>query len=135
MWLGLFIILLIIEVVTTGLVTIWFALGALAAFVASLITDSVIIQTVVFFVVSILTLIFTRPILNKYIKPNIQDLNLNLKGKTGLVTEDIEDLKPGEVKVEGKHWTAKSKETIKKGSKVEILSIEGVKLIVKKKED
>ena len=135
MWLGIFVVLLIIEVVTTGLVTIWFALGALAAFITSLITDSVIIQTVVFFVVSILTLIFTRPILNKYINPNIQDLNLNLKGKTGLVTEDIEDLKPGEVKVEGKYWTAKSKENIKKGSKVEILSIEGVKLIVKKKED
>jgi len=135
MWLGLFIILLIIEVVTTGLVTIWFALGALAAFGASFITDSTVIQTVVFFVVSILTLIFTRPVLNKYIRPKVQDLNLNLKGKIGIVTKDIEDLKPGEVKVDGKYWTAKSKEKIEKGSKVEILSIEGVKLIVKKKED
>jgi Membrane protein implicated in regulation of membrane protease activity len=134
-WIGLFIILLIIEVVTTGLVTIWFAFGALAAWITSLITDSIVIQGIVFFVVSILSLIFTRPVLNKYIKPKVQKINLDLVGKTGLVTKDIEEFKLGEVKVDGKYWSAKSKEKIKEGSKVEILSIEGVKLIVKKKED
>lgn len=134
-WIGLFIILLIIEVVTTGLVTIWFAIGALAAFITSLITDSTLIQGIVFFVVSILSLIFTRPILNKYIKPKVEKINLDLVGKTGLVTKDISEFEIGEVKVEGKYWSAKSKEKIEKGSKVEILSIEGVKLIVKKKED
>lgn len=134
-WIGLFIILLIIEVVTTGLVTIWFAIGALAAFITSLITDSTLIQGIVFFVVSILSLIFTRPILNKYIKPKVEKINLDLVGKTGLVTKDISEFEIGEVKVEGKYWSAKAKEKIEKGSKVEILSIEGVKLIVKKKED
>ena len=66
-WLILFVILIILELCTINLTTIWFAFGALLAYVTSLFFDNVIIQTTVFLVVSVATLIFTRPIVKKYL--------------------------------------------------------------------
>lgn len=135
-WILLCTILVIVEFVTVNLVTIWFAIGALFAFLTSLLIDNTIVQIVIFFLVSILSLIFTRPIVKKYLVPKTIKTNYDkVIGMTGIVTKDIEKLEYGEVKVDGKYWTAKANEEIKKGSKVEILSIEGVKLIVKRKEN
>jgi len=135
-WLYLMIILLIIEVFTINLVSIWFAAGAVAAMFASLFTDDLNIQIVVFLIISTLTLIIVRPIVNKYLKPKITKTNLdNVIGKTGVVTKEIYEMEYGEVKVLGKYWTAKAETDIKEGSKVEILAIDGVKLIVQKKKE
>lgn len=134
-WLSLFIVLLVVEFMTVNLVTIWFAIGALFACVTTFITDSLIIQTCVFFIVSVASLIITRPIVKKYLSSKRVKINYDkVIGMIGIVTKDIKPLENGEVKVDGKYWTAKSDEEIKEGSKVEILSIEGVKLIVKKED-
>lgn len=135
-WLILFVVLIILELCTVNLTTIWFAFGALLAYVVSLFTDNVMIQTTVFLAVSVITLILTRPIVKKYLltKPSRTNADM-LIGKIGVVTKEITKTDIGEVKIDGKYWSAKADEKIKEGSKVEILAIEGVKLIVLEKED
>lgn len=135
-WLILFVILIIIEICTINLTTIWFAFGSLLAYVTSLFTDNIMIQTSVFLVISIIALLLTRPIVKKYLlnKPSRTNADM-LIGKTGIVTKEISKNSIGEVKIDGKYWSAKANKKIKEGSKVEILSIEGVKLIVLEKED
>lgn len=135
-WLLLIIIFLVIEGLTFNLVTIWFAVGSLGAFITAYFTENVTIQLFVFVIVSAVLLLFTRPILKKYLKIEPEKTNLDaVIGKIGVVTKKITSLEPGRVRVHGKDWAAKAKETIKEGTKVEILKIEGVKLIVEKKED
>ena len=136
-WMLIFLGLLFIELITVALVSIWFAVGALAAFIFSLFVDSIYIQLAVFVVVSSISLILTRRIVDK-INSNKIPTNLDrVIGKIGIVTEEITKLEPGEVKVDGKKWSAVSTKKINIGSKVEILSIDGVKLKVKevKEED
>lgn len=135
-WLILFVVLIILELCTANLTTIWFAFGALLAYIVSLFTDNVMIQTTVFLAVSVITLILTRPVVRKYLltKPSRTNADM-LIGRTGIVTKKITKTDIGEVKIDGKYWSAKANKKIKEGSKVEILAIEGVKLIVKEKED
>ena len=135
-WLILFVVLIILELCTVNLTTIWFAFGALLAYIVSLFTDNVMIQTTVFLAVSVITSILTRPVVRKYLltKPSRTNADM-LIGRTGIVTKEITKTDIGEVKIDGKYWSAKANKKIKEGSKVEILSIEGVKLIVKEKED
>jgi membrane protein implicated in regulation of membrane protease activity len=135
-WLILFVVLIILELCTVNLTTIWFAFGALIAYVVSLFTNNITIQTTVFLAVSVITLILTRPIVKKYLltKPSRTNADM-LIGKIGIVTKEITKTDIGEVKIDGKYWSAKANKKIKEGSKVEILAIEGVKLIVLEKED
>ena len=134
-WFILFAILLIIELLTVGLVTVWFAIGAGAAIICSLFTDSITIQLVVFLVTSVISLLIMKPILKKFKSFDITPTNLDrVVGKTGEVTKTIEPDKYGEVKIFGNTWTAASKSHIDVGTKVKILSIDGVKLIVWKEE-
>lgn len=138
MWLILFIILVVIECATINLVSIWFAIGALVASIVSLFVDQPMIQVGVFVIVSILSFLAIRPFANKFVASSNEKTNLDrVIGKIGIVTEEITKLNPGEVKVDGKRWTAIANKKIKKDSKVEILAIEGVKLLVKevKEED
>lgn len=133
-WIIVFLVFTIIEIITINLVTIWFAIGAISAAIAALITDSVWIQLTIFFIASIITLIVTKPIKEKITK-NTNPTNLDrVIGMTGIVTEDIEEDEVGEVKVDGKLWSAISEDNqqIKKGQKVEILEIKSTKLVVKK---
>ncbi len=133
-WLLVFIVLLLIEICTVNLVSIWFAIGALASLCVSIFTNNMIIQLIVFIVVSFITLVITKPLLKK-IKINKHFTNLDrVIGMEGIVTEDISKFKIGEVKVDSKRWSAKSDEEIKKDSIVIIEKIDGVKLIVRKKE-
>lgn len=132
LWISLFIILVIIEICTVNLVSIWFAFGSLVTCVVSLFTDNSGIQIGAFVISSIIFFILTKPVVKKIRNDNIIPTNLDMViGKIGIVTEDISKLEPGEVKVDGKRWTAVSSKKIKKDSKVEILSIDGVKLNVK----
>ncbi|HOK42354.1 MAG TPA: NfeD family protein [Thermoclostridium caenicola] len=132
-WLGLIIVLTIIEAATVSLTTIWFAAGSLLAFFVALLGLPLGVQIAVFLVSSTLLIIFTRPIALKYLKVGRERTNVeSLIGETGLVVTDIVPHSTGQVKVKGQIWTAVSKngEPIRKDSEVIIDSIEGVKLIV-----
>ena len=139
-WLAIFVILLIIEIVTMGLTTIWFAGGALAAMAAGLIGLGTGIQILVFLVVSVLLLVLTRPIAVKYFNQERQKTNAeSLIGQQALVLEDIDTLQAaGLVEVRGQEWSAKTDEPngkIAKKKVVVIEGIQGVKLIVREKEE
>ena len=139
-WLVIFVVLLIIEIVTMGLTTIWFAGGALAAFFVGVIGFGVTIQAVVFLAVSIVLLVMTRPIAVKYFNQERQKTNAeSLIGHTELVIEDINTLKStGRVEINGQEWSAKTDEPdgeIGKDTVVVVEGIQGVKLIVREKED
>lgn len=134
-WLALTAVLLIIEIVTLGLTTIWFAAGALFAFFAALLGMNQGIQIGVFVVVSVVLLFFTRPLAVKYLNTKTIKTNTEaLVGKTARVIVDINNLKSqGQVVVNGLEWTARSSDdtvVFKIGDAVTIVGIEGVKLIV-----
>lgn len=136
LWFVSFIVLLFIELVTINLVTIWFALGALVSMIVSLFTDSFIIQIVVFIIVSIMSLIGTKAVVKRFKSFKTVPTNYDMViGKKGIVTKKIENNKYGEVKIFGNTWTATSSCDIEIGTKVKVLSIEGVKLIVEKEEN
>lgn len=134
-WLVAMIILLIIEGVVPGLVSIWFALGALAALISALFGAPIWLQIVWFFLVSIISLALTRPLAKKYVNSRVQPTNADaVIGKDCIVVEDIDNiLGVGAVVVGGKTWSARSvDENVKprKGETVKALRIDGVKLIV-----
>mgnify|MGYP001055530588 CR=1 FL=1 len=133
-WLGLFVVLLIIEICTINLVSIWFAIGAFVSFFVSMFTENIFIQGAVFLVVSLLTLLVTKPFIKKMKFQNVRTNLDRVVGMEGVVTEEISKFEIGEVKVDGKRWSAKSDSSISVGDVVEIERIDGVKLIVKKKE-
>lgn len=133
MWFIIFLVLLFIELITINLVSIWFALGSLAAYISTYFTDNITIQIIVFIVVSIVTLIVTKPLIKKFRVREIQPTNLDrVIGQEGIVTKEISKNSFGEVKVKGSIWTATAKEEITKGTQVKVLKIEGVKLLVEK---
>ena len=137
-WMVIFIILILIELSTVNLVSIWFAIGALASFILSFWVSDMTWQIAMFVGVSFISLLLTRGFVKKVRGGKIEATNLDrVIGKIGVVTEEITKLDPGEVKVDGKRWSAISTKKIKVGSKVEILSVDGVKLNVKevKEED
>ena len=137
-WMIVFIVLILLELCTVNLVSIWFAVGALASFVLSFWVSDVTWQIAMFVGVSFVSLLLTKKFVNKVRGGKIEATNLDrVIGQIGVVTEEITKLEPGEVKVDGKKWSAISSKKIKVGSKVEILSIDGVKLNVKevKEED
>ena len=131
-WMIVFIVLILLELITVNLVSIWFALGALASFALSFFINNVTLQTATFVAVSAISLLLTKDFVKKIRGNKVVATNLDrVIGQIGIVTEEINKLEPGEVKVDGKRWSAISSEKIKVGSKVEILSIDGVKLNVK----
>ena len=136
-WLVLAIVLAITELVTAGLTTIWFSVGALASLLLVLCgVDNITVQIVVFVLVSLLSLIATRPLVKKYINKKVQPTNADrCIGKEAFVTEEINNiLSKGAVKINGIEWSARSEDdsVIENGVKVKIISIDGVKVIVKK---
>lgn len=135
-WTIIFLILLFVELITINLVSIWFAIGALFSAIVSIFTDSVLIQFLTFLLVSIVTLIITKPVVKKINKKKFTPTNLDrVIGQQGVVTKRISKDSYGLVKVLGSIWTATSDDFIDGGSRVIVQKIDGVKLIVKKKED
>ncbi|HHY64664.1 MAG TPA: NfeD family protein [Clostridiaceae bacterium] len=133
-WLGLMIVLIGIEAATVSLTTIWLAGGSLAALILALFDLPLWLQITAFLVVSIIMIVFTRPVAVKYLKVGTQKTNTDaLIGTTGIVIMDISGHKAGQVKVKGQVWTAisKSGEYIPAGTEAEVLAVEGVKLVVK----
>lgn len=134
-WLILTALMLIIEVATLGLTTIWFAAGALLAFIAALLNVPTVIQIILFVVSSIILLVSTRPIATKYLNAKTTKTNAeSLVGQTAKVTERIDNLSSqGLVYINGLTWTARSTEDariIENGTVVRVAGISGVKLIV-----
>ena len=134
MWLVAMVALMVVEFSTVSLTCIWFALGALAALIASLCGAPIWLQVVWFLVVSVLALIATRPLVKKYINGKTTPTNADmLIGQTCIVTEPISNLsETGAVKIGGKVWTARSDDgtVFAPGEMVAAVRIEGVKLIV-----
>lgn len=134
-WLLIIVILTILELSTTNLTTIWFVASAIIALIISFFTDNYIIQFGVFVILGVILLVTTRPMLQNFLKHNKIATNVDrIIGMEGIVTEKISKNKPGEVKVDGKRWTATSNTAIKENSTVKVLEINGVKLIVEKVE-
>jgi membrane protein implicated in regulation of membrane protease activity len=138
-WIAVALILAIVEALTMGLATIWFAIGAAAAAVVAIIGGSFPVQMAVFFAVSILTLLFTRPIAVKKLRVGHEkNVTEQMEGKQGIVTEALRPFETGVVKVGGIFWTAVGEEptiSIEKGTVVVAVRIEGVKLIVRPEEN
>lgn len=135
-WMVLLILCIGIEVLTLGLTTIWFAAGALVAIFASLLYAPIFVQVILFLLVSLLTLFFTRPIAVRYfnrdrVKTNVE----SMVGRQAIVTSEVDNLQAiGQVTVSGQEWSARSwddKVRIPVGTVVVVAAISGVKLIVR----
>lgn len=128
-------IFFVIEIVTVGFLIFWLGIGALFAMFASFFTDSIIVQTVVFVVTSSILIPLTKPLADKFTgKKTIPTNTYSLINKHGIVITEINPIEgTGLVKVNGETWSAKSEDEsiIAKGTEIEVLSIDGVKLIVK----
>ena len=135
-WLGIIIILTLIELSTTNLVTIWYIASGFISLVLSFFVDNYFIQFLVFVLVGTILLFTTRDYLLKFIKVKNEKTNLDrVVGMIAIVTEEIKKNKPGEVKVDGKRWTAIADKKIKVDSTVKVLEIDGVKLKVEEVQD
>lgn len=129
-------IFFIIEMATIGFLVFWLGLGALLAMVTSFITDSILIQVLVFVITSTLLLIFTRPLVDKFIKipKEIKTNAYSIIGKKGIVISKINNIEgTGQIKIDGEVWSAKSitEEDIPENTEIEIIEIDGVKAVVK----
>ncbi len=136
-WLIAMIVLLAVEAMVPGLISIWFAIGALAALIAALLHAPLWLQVVWFIVVSVVSLAVTRPLAKKYVNGRVKPTNADMiLGKDCLVTEAIDNvLGTGAVIVAGKTWTARMENDADRAAEGEVLKavrIEGVKLIVRR---
>lgn len=139
-WLGLFILLLVIEIITVGLTTIWFAAGAPAALAANVLGADLIIQIIIFLAVSVVLLIFTRPWAEKHLNRKRVRTNYEREiGKVIRITEKVDNLnQTGKSVVDGQEWTVRSKndsEIFEAGALARVAAVSGVKLIVEKCEE
>ena len=135
-WLILMLVLLVVEAMVPGLVSIWFALGALAAMIGASLHAPVWLQVILFVAVTLVTLLVTRPLARKYVNAKVQPTNADrIIGKECIVREEINNLlETGAVSVDGKLWTARSLRdgaVIPANSVAIVERIEGVKAIVK----
>ncbi|MDD4184086.1 MAG: NfeD family protein [Candidatus Izemoplasmatales bacterium] len=135
-WFAVIVLAGIIEASTMDLTSIWFSAGAFVALIISIFWKELyVLQIVVFLVVSVLLLLGLRPVFKKYIKKNEIKTNADkLIGKIAICVKAIPAGERGEVKIDGKIWTAIANETIDINTRVEVLAIDGVKLVVKKGE-
>lgn len=134
-WLAAVIVFAVVEAATVGLASIWFAVGGVAALLASLLSPSIGLQIGVFAVVSVLSMAVVRPLAKKYMTPTIQPTNADrILGREGVVIEEIDNLRAkGRISVLGGEWAARNEEDapLSVGTKVTILRIEGVKVYVR----
>ena len=133
-WLALFVILLIVELLTVGLTSIWFAGGALAALVLELLGVDLIWQIGAFILVSFVLVYFTRPFAVKYVNAQHEKTNYEQAvGKIVRITQRVDDLaQTGKGILDGMEWTVRtdSKEVLEKDTLARVIRISGVKLIV-----
>lgn len=134
-WLVVLIVSIAVEALTMGLTSIWFAGGALTAIAVTALKAPIAVQVIVFFVVALLLLIFTRPIAVKYFNKDRVKTNVeSLMGRQAIVISEVDNLQGiGQVTVGGQEWSARSLDPDRKldvGMVVNVVAIDGVKLIV-----
>ena len=133
-WLIVFAVLIIVELATMGLTTIWFAGGAVIACIVAAFNLPIWLQVLAFLIVSFLLLYFTRPIAVKYFNKSRTRTNIeSMIGKQAVVMSDIDNIQGiGQVKVNGMDWSARSFDdvTIPAGKVVIVRAVDGVKLLV-----
>ena len=139
LWLGIIILAVLFEMATTQLISIWFAAGGIAALIAYLVGASLFVQILVFVLITGITLAFTRPLVRRSL--SVKKTNTNADryiGKIAIVTVEINNtLGTGQVNALGSIWTARSADgsVIPVGQRTFVESIDGVKLIVREKND
>lgn len=133
-WLVIAGVCLVIEIMTTGFLVFWLAIGALISMIVSLFTDSILIQTAVFVISSAILIFATKPFVKKFAKTKDVKTNaFSIIGQNGIVTKEIDSINAkGQVKIDGETWSAVGKDDmdIPKGTEVEVLEIKGVKAVV-----
>lgn len=139
-WLAAMVIFIIIEIVTVGLTTIWFAVGAIGAIIVAALGAGTLVQITVFLIISLGMLIFVRPFAQKYINAAHVKTNYEeLIGKVVRITQDVDNVNAtGCANVNGQDWTVRTENNEQKipaGSLAKIIRISGVKLIVEKIEE
>ena len=134
-WLIIVLFLIFIEINTVNLVSIWFIISGIVSLIISLFYQNFYLQFAIFVILGLILLLTTKQILEKYLKPpNIKTNFDRVVGMTAVVTEPITKNTIGEVKVDGKKWSAISNKPCKTEEEVIVDAIDGVKLIVRKKE-
>lgn len=138
LWLGIIILTIVLEATSYDLISIWFSAGALVSMILAIIDATTkleinwVAQVLVFVIVSLILILSLRPVTKKYLKRIDVKTNIDtIVGKHGIVVDAIESGERGTVKVDGVIWTAISNDDVLSDEKVEILAIEGNKLIVK----
>lgn len=138
-WLVLFILFLVVEIITVGLTSIWLAGGALAALLLNALGVDLVWQIVAFIVVTCILLVFTRPLAVKYMNSNRTKTNYEgVIGKVIRISETVDNMEQtGKASVNGQEWTIRSEDgtILEAGSIAKVVNISGVKLIVKKYEE
>ena len=135
-WLVISLFFFILEIATSGFLVFWFGIGGLIATLLSVFVDNVVIQTLVFLITSTILIIFTKPLVSKFSKPEqiVKTNAYSVEGKIGKVTKDIEPVEGrGQVIIDGETLSAKSFDDsfIPKGTEIKVESLNGVKVIVK----
>ena len=135
-WIVILILAVVVEIITLGLSSIWFAGGALVALITAALGGPPWLQILLFVVISLVLLLFTRPIAVKYFNQDRVRTNAeSIVGKQAIVLTEVDNLKgQGQVSVDGQEWSARSAnddQVLVEGSVVEIVAISGVKLICK----
>ena len=137
-WLIVLVVLVVIELLTMGLMTIWFAGGALIATIAAVLGAPMVVQVILFLVVSGVLIIFTRPLAVKYFnKDRVRTNAESLVGRQAIVISEIDNLQGiGQVNVGGMEWSARTRidgVRLPVGTVTTVLGINGVKLIVEER--
>lgn len=139
-WLAFLIVMIVIEIISMGLTSIWFAGGALVAFVLALFNVPFLVQLIVGLIVSLVLLIFTRPIAVKYFNKDRVRTNVeSMIGTQAIVINEIDNLQGvGRVTTGGKEWSARTTVdgiTLPVGAVVVVKEVSGVKLIVEERKE
>jgi len=139
-WLVVLVVLVVIELLTMGLTTVWFAGGALVATVAALFHAPLTLQVILFLLVSAILLFFTRPLAVKYFnKDRVRTNAESLVGRQAIVISEVDNLQGiGQVSVGGMEWSARTKEDgvrLPVGTVATVLAINGVKLVVEERKE
>ena len=139
-WLVVLVVLVVIELLTMGLTTVWFAGGALMATIASLFNAPLALQVILFLLASAILLFFTRPLAVKYFnKDRVRTNAESLVGRQAIVISEIDNLQGiGQVNVGGMEWSARTRVDgviLPVGTVATVLAINGVKLVVEERKE
>ena len=132
-WLIIILILSFLEAITVNVVSIWFIISGIVTMLLSFFIEDIFIQCAIFVILGVILLLTTRKLVTRLLKSDNVKTNFDrIIGMTGIVTEKIEKNKSGEIKVDGKRWSAESNENIEIGETVKVLKINSTKVGVEK---